>query len=101
MKTSICEEAFATYVCPSCKGKLEFHENILCCDVCKVTYPLVNGIPDFLLEDQEQSLSPFMRFLARTIVRFYETSLWYPRVLKQAGGKDTISMTELSGRWMV
>lgn len=93
--THVREAVFAVYVCPACKGKLQLHENALRCEACKVTYPLVHGIPDFLLEDQEQSLKPFMRFLARTIVRLYETPLWYPRVLKQAGGKDTISMTEL------
>jgi len=95
MTTSIREAAFAVYVCPSCKGKLESAENALRCDACKITYPLVNGIPDFLLEDRELSLSPFMRFMTKVIVRLYETPLWYPRVLKQAGGRDAPSMAEL------
>jgi ubiquinone/menaquinone biosynthesis C-methylase UbiE len=56
---------------------------------------LADGIPDFLLEDREQSLSPLMRFLTKVIVRLYETPLWYPRVLKQAGGRDAPSMAEL------
>lgn len=95
MTTPIRESALALYVCPSCKGNLEFRENALRCDTCEVAYPMVNGIPDFLLEDLEQSLSPFMRFMTRVIVRLYETPLWYPRILKQAGGKDSPSMTEL------
>lgn len=94
MTTSIQETALAVYVCPSCKGKLESAGNRLRCETCKVTYPLVNGIPDFLLEDREQSLSPFVRFLTKVIVRLYETPLWYPRILKQAGGKDAPSMAE-------
>jgi SAM-dependent methyltransferase len=74
---------------------LEQAEESLRCEACQITYPLVNGIPDFLLEDREQSLNPLARFLVRTLVRLYETPLWYPRVLKQAGGKDAPSMAEL------
>lgn len=95
MTTSNPQAAFAVYVCPSCKGKLETHENALHCDVCKRMYPVINGVPDFLLEDLEQSLSPFMRFTTRMIVRLYETPLWYPRILKQAGGEKSPSMKEL------
>lgn len=95
MTTPIQERALSVYACPSCKGKLESRENALHCGACKVTYPLVDGIPDFLLEDREQLLGPFARFLTRVIVRLYETPLWYPRLLKQAGGKDGPSMAEL------
>lgn len=95
MTSSVLEAAYAVYVCPTCKGKLESHENALCCDACNVTYPLVKGIPDFLLEDREQSLRPLVRFLTRVLVSLYETPLWYPRVLKQAGGRDTLTLPEL------
>jgi ubiquinone/menaquinone biosynthesis C-methylase UbiE len=70
-------------------------EGALHCEACQVTYPLVDGVPDFLREDLEQSLSPFVRLLTKTIVRLYETPLWYPRLLKQAGGKEAPSMAEL------
>ena len=53
--------ALALYVCPACKGKLEAAENTLRCAACQVTYPLVDGIPDFLREDREQSLGPVSR----------------------------------------
>jgi SAM-dependent methyltransferase len=95
MITPVHESALAAYVCPACKGKLESHENALCCDACHVTYPLVNGIPDFLLEDREQLLRPFRRYLTRVLVRLYETPLWYPRILKQAGGRNTLTLSEL------
>lgn len=89
------EMAYAVYICPACKGKLAFRENILRCETCKRMYPLVHGVPDFLLEDLEKTLSPLMRFLVRNIVRFYETPLWYPRILKQAGGRHAPRMAEL------
>ena len=95
MTASIRNTALAVYVCLACKGKLVPVENALRCDVCQVAYPLLNGTPDFLREDREQTLSPFVRFLTKVIVRLYETPLWYPRLLKQAGGKEAPSMEEL------
>jgi 2-polyprenyl-3-methyl-5-hydroxy-6-metoxy-1,4-benzoquinol methylase len=89
------ESVIAVYVCPTCKGRLEFHENALHCDACRVAYPLISGVPDFLLEDPEKTLSPVMRFIAKTVVSLYETPLWYPRILKQAGGRDAPSLAEL------
>ena len=89
------DKALAVYVCPFCKGRLKLDEHALCCSVCNSAYPLVDGLPDFLLEDPEQSLSPFRCSLTKLILRLYETPLWYPRVLKQAGGRDAPSMKEL------
>lgn len=83
------------YVCPACKGHLDIRENALVCETCRLTYPLLGEIPDFLLEDREQSLSPVMRFLTNAIVRLYETPLWYVPILKLAGGKGAPSYGEV------
>jgi ubiquinone/menaquinone biosynthesis C-methylase UbiE/uncharacterized protein YbaR (Trm112 family) len=83
------------YVCPTCKGKLEPAEHALSCDVCKVTYPLLGGIPDFLLKDREQSLGSLSRAMLGSIVRLYETTLWYVPILKLAGGKGAPSYGEV------
>ena len=87
--------SLAVYVCPACKGKLEPAENSLRCDVCEVTYPLLGGIPDFLLKDHEQSLGQFTGALTGLIVRLYETPLWYVPILKLAGGKGAPSYGEV------
>ncbi len=91
MATPICEAPLAIYSCPACKGKLAPAENALRCDACKVTYPLMGDIPDFLLEDREQSLGPVARAMVASIVRLYETPLWYVPILKLAGGKGAPS----------
>ncbi len=87
--------ALAVYACPACKGKLEVAENTLRCGRCQATYPLVDGMPDFLLEDREQSLGPYTRSMVGAIVRLYETPLWYVPVLKLAGGKGAPSYGEV------
>lgn len=85
----------AVYVCPACEGKLESTESTLRCGACKVTYPLLDGIPDFLLEDREQALGSFSRALMGAVVRIYETPLWYVPILKLAGGKGAPSYGEV------
>jgi ubiquinone/menaquinone biosynthesis C-methylase UbiE len=86
---------FAVYVCPACKGRLEPAENALRCGACRLTYPLAGEIPDFLLEDREQSLGPFMRSMVGAVVRLYETPLWYVPILQLAGGKGAPSYGEV------
>jgi SAM-dependent methyltransferase len=83
------------YVCPACKGKLEPAQNALRCDACTTTYPLLGGIPDFLLEDRELSLGPITRSMVALIVHLYETPLWYAPILKLAGGKGAPSYGEV------
>jgi len=38
-------------VCPSCKGQLQWHDDLISCQICDRTYPIKDGIP-FLLVDQ-------------------------------------------------
>jgi ubiquinone/menaquinone biosynthesis C-methylase UbiE/uncharacterized protein YbaR (Trm112 family) len=94
MATSVTAMS-AVYVCPACKGSLEPTENALHCAACRQVYPLRGEIPDFLQEDREQSLSAFNRFLLETVVRLYETPLWYAPILKLAGGKGAPSYAEV------
>jgi uncharacterized protein YbaR (Trm112 family) len=43
----------AILACPRCRGELEFHEehDEILCRRCRLSYPIVDGIPDMLLED--------------------------------------------------
>jgi len=96
MVTEVSESnGLAVYVCPTCKGKLEPAQNALRCDACTTTYPLLGEILDFLLEDREQSLDPISRSMLASIVRLYETPLWYVPILKLAGGKGAPSYAEV------
>lgn len=85
----------AMYACPACKGGLEVAADALYCHACNRTYPQVNGIPDFLPEDREQSLGLSSRAMLELFARLYETRLWYPRLLKQAGGEGAPSFAEV------
>lgn len=38
----------AILACPACKGKLDEKPGALVCAPCGKTYPVVDGIPDFL-----------------------------------------------------
>jgi len=61
------------------------------------TYPIKEGIPDFILEELSQSRDPVlrrMRFIER-MARIYETRLWYPIVLKIYGGLHCPSFAQL------
>ncbi len=71
------------YVCPRCKGLLRQEKGALRCPACSQTYPLREGIPDFIGEELSQSADPVlrrMRFIDR-MASIYESRLWYPIVL--------------------
>jgi len=42
------------YVCPACKGHLCQEEGALRCPTCSQTYPIREGIPDFIREELSQ-----------------------------------------------
>ena len=69
----------------------------LLCDLCGVTYPIVDGIPDFIVRDREAgSSSDLRRFQAIDLLApLYETRLWYPLVLNLYGGFGTTSLGRL------
>lgn len=88
---------FDMYACPACKGALEIGERLLTCPVCQVTYPIVNGIPDFIVEDLTQSHSQILRNVRSIdrLARIYESILWYPLVLNLYGGLGSTSLKQL------
>jgi len=85
------------YACPSCQGDLTPVAAGLRCATCQVTYPLVDGIPDFILGDSAQSTNSLLRNVGRIdrLARFYESWWWYPLVLTVYGGWRKTSLPEL------
>ncbi len=50
---AISQELLDILACPKCKGevKLALDQSGFVCAACKLLYPIVDDIPDFLLED--------------------------------------------------
>ena len=67
------------YVCPVCKLPLSPMINGLLCQQCGVTYPIKNGIPDFILDltKSENSVLRLVSFFDK-LAKIYESPLWYP-----------------------
>jgi ubiquinone/menaquinone biosynthesis C-methylase UbiE/uncharacterized protein YbaR (Trm112 family) len=85
------------YACPVCKRLLRQEEGVPRCSTCSRSYPIKDGIPDFILEESSRSADPElrrMRFIDR-MARIYETRLWYPIVLKLFGGVHSPSLAQL------
>ncbi len=89
--------AFGIYVCPKCKGALASNHESLSCEACRVTYPIVEGIPDFVLGDLTQSTHPILRRVKgfERLAPIYETKLCYPLLLNLYGGLGSTSLQEL------
>jgi len=91
------------YACPTCKQDLEPLHDGLSCRVCARTYPMVSGIPDFLVgniaESRNRSLRvvgnwdsrPLFSFMAST----YESCV-YPLVCNLWGGWHSTSLNQLA-----
>ncbi len=84
------------YVCPACKGRLEPTDKSLRCMTCQRSYPVVDGIPDFLVEEREQVVGQLGRGMTGAVVPLYETRLWYVPILKLAGGRGAPSFEEVT-----
>ena len=70
---------------------------MLRCLLCARDYPIIEGTPDFVLEELSRSADPVlrrMRFIDR-MARMYETKLWYPLVLNLYGGFESPSLPRL------
>jgi SAM-dependent methyltransferase len=91
-------ETYAVYACPACRRELEPTDATLRCNACGVTYPIRDGIPDFILEDLAQSSNEILRKIERIdlLARIYETKLWYPLVLNLYGGWRSASLEGLA-----
>jgi SAM-dependent methyltransferase len=82
---------------PVCKRLLRQEEGALRCSTCSQSYPIKEGIPDFIREELSQSVDPVLRRM-RVIDRMagiYETRLWYPIVLNLYCGFQSPSPAQL------
>jgi len=77
------DNPFDLYVCPKCKEELQPLADRLSCATCGRDYPILNGIPDFLLVRPQESKNPFLHDIEKLgrWARLYDTPLWYPLVL--------------------
>ena len=97
-------ETYGIYACPTCKQELELREGALRCRVCAVTYPILDGIPDFIVEDLAENSNRSLRFIGRMdssirfgfMARTYEACV-YPLVCNLLGGWRSTSLKELAG----
>ena len=85
------------YVCPTCKLRLRQVDESLECRNCSRVYPVVDGIPDFVVEDLSKNDQPIFRQIMRfdRFARFYESRMWYPVVLNLFGGFRSTTLAEL------
>ncbi len=96
-------QPFSIYACPTCKGELEPRSDGLSCRVCAVTYRILDGIPDFLVEKLEESSSHDLCVIAKwdsSILLDFAASIYetwiYPPVCNLYGGWRSTSLKELA-----
>ena len=99
------------FACPQCKRPLRPDGDVFCCRACDRTYPIVDGIPDFILDDAPAGSVPSLRN-NRKLAKFlnirritnvfnvgaplYETRFWYPFFLNLVGAGST-SLSRIAG----
>lgn len=79
---------FAIYACPACRGPLRLQDSTLFCQACSLAYPIIEGHPDFILEDLDRSPNSLLRWANRYYdrqARFYEWSRFPFRPLLYGG----------------
>jgi len=96
---------FASYVCPTCKGPLEFQPGALCCAACSRSYPIADGIPDFLAPVVDDIPDPLVQRMDRAdrgalkwMSGLYEGRFWYPLVIRIYLGNNSTSLADLIRR---
>ncbi len=100
---AINSQPYGIYVCPTCKGELEPGPGSRDCHACGVSYPVRDGIPDFIVQDLKNSRSRDLRhiatrdgsFLIKYAARTYEKYI-YPPVCNLFGGWHCTSLQELA-----
>jgi 2-polyprenyl-3-methyl-5-hydroxy-6-metoxy-1,4-benzoquinol methylase len=91
------------YACPVCKHDLERVRDGLSCRVCARAYPILNGIPDFIVLNLEESRNRSLRVVGKQDSRplfdlmasVYETGV-YPAVCNLYGGWHSTSLKQLA-----
>ncbi|MBU7047770.1 MAG: methyltransferase domain-containing protein [Theionarchaea archaeon] len=80
------------FTCPYCKKVLKENEKLYC-PPCEKTFPIVDGIPDFLPERIAPERKKLLNFVDK-LPSIYETSLWYPLIYHLYGGLFIPSVKE-------
>jgi 2-polyprenyl-3-methyl-5-hydroxy-6-metoxy-1,4-benzoquinol methylase/uncharacterized protein YbaR (Trm112 family) len=91
------------YACPTCKHDLESSCDGLFCRVCATAYPILSGIPDFIVVNLEESKNRSLRVVGKNDSRppldfmasVYETCI-YPAVCNLYGGWHCTSLKQLA-----
>jgi len=80
-----------SFACPKCKHPLRSIENALQCSECHLTYPIVDGIPNFIPEEALIMIAPNYRDIKRLefLAPIYEGRLWQSFILNLAGGRSS------------
>jgi ubiquinone/menaquinone biosynthesis C-methylase UbiE/uncharacterized protein YbaR (Trm112 family) len=79
---------YELYACPACRSSLDYQEARLHCSSCGESYPVVDGIPDFILEDLSQSEVPLLQWANShydQLAPVYERMRYPWRLLLHAG----------------
>lgn len=96
-----------SFACPKCKNPLSSADNALYRSECNQTYPIENGIPDFLSGDEQADVAPVfggtsgtttLKQMAKRMDFFapvYESRLFVSTLLKLSG----ISGKQLKVHW--
>lgn len=51
MNLSVPKDLLEILVCPKCKGRIEEKGMFIVCNNCKLAYPVLEDVPDMLIED--------------------------------------------------
>ena len=91
------------YACPTCKQDLEPAHDGLFCRACARNYPILSGIPDFIVVNLEESKNRSLRVVGKNDSRplldlmasVYEACV-YPAVCNLYGGWHSTSLRQLA-----
>jgi len=85
------------YVCPSCHSSLTKDNSHLICGHCDLHYPLVNGIPDFLVQQSDLTNPHLLKNMSEydKVSESYESSFWYPVLIRGLAGLAVPSLDSL------
>jgi len=61
---AISSQPYGVYLCPTCKRELELAPGSLDCRARAVSYPIRDGIPDFVVENLEENSNRSLRMLS-------------------------------------
>jgi len=97
------QQSHSVYACPTCKRELELGREGLCCRVCAVTYPILDGIPDFIVERLEESSNRSLRVVGKRdsslvfdLAAYSYEACVYPLVCNLFGGWRSTSLKKLA-----